>query len=223
LFQTPVGFGQAPGKINRKAAKLFAVLVCLFLVSCSFDYGNAPAPDRSQPDIVMRDVEYVRVRSGDPVVRFQAEEAERYEQQQTMNLKNFSFEQFENHGNEINAAGSAGEARVELDSGNIRLGGGVKITVDSDDITIATSNLTWQDKDRRLEGAPGGEVEITRSDGTGFSGLGFSADARRRTWNFEAGVSGSYTESEKEADDEEKLSEETAAAGVPEIPEVETK
>jgi LPS export ABC transporter protein LptC len=188
---------------------LFAVPVCLFLFSCSFDYGNTPAPDRSQPDIVMRDVEYVRVRKGDPVVRFQAEEAERYEQKQTMNLKNFSFEQFENHGNEINASGSAGEAQVELDSGNIRLGGGVKITVDSDDITIATPDLAWQDKDRRLEGVPGGEVEITRSDGTSFSGKGFSADARRRTWNFEAGVSGSYTESEKEADDEETPLEET--------------
>jgi LPS export ABC transporter protein LptC len=188
------------------------LLSILFLASCSFDYGNNQAASKDQPDIVMRDVEYVRVRGGDPVVRFQAEEAERFEDKQIMNLSDFSFEQFENHGDEIDAMGKAGQASVALDSGNISLGGGVIISVESEDITIETSGLEWQDKERRLFGTPSGDVNISRSDGTEFNGRGFSADARSRTWTFTSGVSGSYVETDDD-EDEEASEEATDAEG----------
>jgi LPS export ABC transporter protein LptC len=132
-----------------------------------------------------------------------AEYAERYEERQTMNLRTFSFEQFENSGTAVNASGSAGEANVQLDTGNIALGGGVRIDIDSEDITIETNSLDWNDKDRRLKGAPDGRVGIYRSDGTNFTGWGFSADARFRTWEFTSGVSGSYTEPDKDDDDDD--------------------
>jgi hypothetical protein len=156
----------------------------------------------------MQNVEYVRVRGGDPVVRFQAEGAERYEEKQTMDLHNFSFEQFENHGDEIDAVGSAGQASVALDTGNISLGQGVIISVESEDITIETYGLDWLDKERRLLGTSSGEVNINRSDGTKFSGRGFSADARSRTWTFTSGVSGSYVEKDEDEDEDEEVSEE---------------
>jgi hypothetical protein len=159
----------------------------------------------------MRDVEYVRVRGGDPVVRFKAESAERYEEKQIMNLRNFSFEQFENHSDEIDAVGKAGKASVALDSGNINLGGGVRISVESEDITIETPGLDWLDKEHHLVGSPTGEVDINRSDGTKFSGRGFSADTRSRTWTFSSGVGGSYVEKdddEEEGEEEEQSGEE---------------
>jgi LPS export ABC transporter protein LptC len=168
----------------------------LLVSSCSFDYGNKETADSDQPDIVMENVEYVRVRGGDPQVRFVAEFAERYEERQIMNLRNFAFEQFGNDGEEVNASGSAGAATVELDTGNIGLGGGVRIDIDSEDIIIETEMLDWNDKERSLTGAPEGEVEIYRSDGTNFLGRGFSANSRSRTWEFTSGVSGSYTETE---------------------------
>jgi LPS export ABC transporter protein LptC len=180
---------------------LFSFFAALFL-SCSFDYDTSPGEDKNQPDIIMKNVEYVRVRGGDPVVRFQAESVERYEDRQTMNLSNFSFDQFEDHGDEINAAGSARDASVELDSGNIRMDGDVRIVVDSEDITIETTGLEWRDKERLLSAPPGSPVEILRSDGTRFTGLGFSADTRSRTWEFSSGVSGTYID-EEEADDDE--------------------
>jgi LPS export ABC transporter protein LptC len=196
-------------RLKERIAFFLFITFPLLVFSCSFDYGNTTAEDKNQPDIVMRDVEYVRIRGGDPVVRFQAEEAERYEEKQTMNLKNFSFEQFENHGGGVNATGNAGQAQVELDSGNIRLEGGVEISVDSEDITIKTFGLSWQDKDRHLRETSGDNVEITRSDGTSFSGRGFFADARYRTWNFDAGVGGSYTEPEKEEEAPEEAGDGT--------------
>jgi LPS export ABC transporter protein LptC len=173
--------------------------------ACSFDYGETADENSGQPDIVMNDVEYVRVRNGDPQVRFNAELAERYEERQVMELRNFSFEQFDHHGDEINATGRAGTAHVELESGNIRLDGGVSIGVESEDITIETGRLDWKDKERTLVGGDRDEVRIFREDGTSFFGFGFFADVRNRTWEFSAGVSGTYIH-EDDAEDKAAVS-----------------
>jgi LPS export ABC transporter protein LptC len=177
------------------------------LGSCSFDYGEEITADDSQPDIVMRDVDYVRVRDGDPVVRFRAELAERYETRQVMELQNFSFEQFYDHGDGINATGRAGSALVQLDSGNLQLEKSVMISVDSEDITIETDSLSWQDEKRILAGKENDTVDIQRSDGTLFSGQGFTAEVRDRTWTFSGGVNGIYIDTDE---DEEEEEEETA-------------
>jgi LPS export ABC transporter protein LptC len=199
---------------NRKFGCFFLFLAPLLglqslLFSCSFNYETSPEEDTSQPDIIMRDVEYVRIRGGEPVVRFQAESAERYEDRQTMNLSNFLFDQFEDHGNEINASGSARDASVELDSGNIHMNGDVRIAVDSEDLIIETAGLDWRDKERLLSANPEAPVEISRSDGTRFRGVGFSADTRSRTWEFSGGVSGSYIDEEEEETGESEETEET--------------
>ena len=151
----------------------------------------------------MENLEYVRVRKGDPLVRFQAEYAERWEDRQTMELRNFSFEQMEDSGDNVNAEGRAGFAVVQIGSGDISLRGGVRIRVDSEDVTMKTSELEWKDKDKILSGAAGDEVDIERSDGTYFSGKGFFADARNRTWAFSGEVKGTYVEKEDEEEDEE--------------------
>jgi LPS export ABC transporter protein LptC len=180
------------------------------LGACSFDYGDAESDQGNLPDIVMKDVEYVRVRKGNPLVRFTAESAERYEKRQTMELTNFSFEQFEPQGVEINAVGQAGTASVELDSGNIRLRDGVRLTVETEDITLETEGLDWQDQERLLLGEETAPVDMRRSDGTNFSGQGFSADIRNRTWSFASGIKGTYIwEDDEEAEDPE-------GSGVPE-------
>jgi LPS export ABC transporter protein LptC len=199
--------------MKQKTQKLFiAPLLCLAVFvfgRCTFDYGDAASEDDDQADIVMGNVEYVRMRDGDPVVRFRAQQAERYENRQTMELQNFSFEQFDGHGSEINATGSAGSGLVELDSGNIQLERSVIISVDSEDITIETDKLSWEDEKHILAGSDEHTVDIQRSDGTVFSGRGFSADARSKTWAFTGGVEGSYVDTEPE--DEEAESGETEA------------
>jgi LPS export ABC transporter protein LptC len=148
--------------------------------------------DEDYPDLLMKDTEYVRVRDGDPVVRVKAKQVERYDKRQTMELDNFSFEQFENHGETVNAIGSAGTASMDLNSGDIRLGGKVTISVDSEDIIIETDTIEWKDRERFLSGQEDVAVDIYRSDGTSFTGKGFSADLRHRTWVFSGGVEGLY-------------------------------
>ncbi|MDR0387005.1 MAG: LPS export ABC transporter periplasmic protein LptC [Treponema sp.] len=192
------------GRNFHFAAGLF--LTAVFFAACSFDYGAGSVGDDELPDVVMHDVQYVRVRDGNPLVRFEAEGAERYESRQTMELKNFSFEQFNTAADTVNAVGRASNASVELDSGNIRMKDGVRIEVDSEDITIETKNLEWRDKERQLAAGTGEAVEIHRLDGTSFTGWGFSADARYRTWAFTGGVQGVYID----ADDDEEGSPEDA-------------
>jgi len=173
----------------------------LFIANCSFDYGNTGGADKNQPDVVMENVEYVRVRSLDPQARLQAERVERYEERRVMELRNFSFEQFGSHGEGINASGRAASALFEIDSGDIRLEDGVRIEIDSEDIAIETARLEWKDKERTLSGGESEEVHIYRENGTSFTGIGFQSNARSRSWSFTDTVSGTYIHDDDDADD----------------------
>lgn len=187
--------GTAPYPLFAVCASLLALLA-----ACTFDYGEQNSTDTDQPDIVMENVEYVRIRSGDPVARFRAERAERYEKRHVMQLKRFAFEQFGSHGEETNALGRVGGATVEIDTNNISMYDGVRIDVDSEDLAIETDRLEWKDKERFLLGGAGGEVHIFQKSGTHFIGVGFQADTRKRTWEFTGGVSGSYIYDEEDED-----------------------
>jgi LPS export ABC transporter protein LptC len=193
---------------------LFFAIFCAFtscllvLASCSFEYGIQET-DKNQPDIVMENVEYVRVRSADPQARFQAERLERYEARRVIELRNFSFEQFGNRGEEINAYGRAGSASIEMDSLDMRLDNEVRIDVDSEDIAIETRWLEWKDASRTLTSGATDEVNIYQDKGTSFTGTGFQADARRRTWEFAGNVSGTYVHEDDEEEDLENDEAET--------------
>jgi len=180
-------------------------LLCLFFTACTFDYGDNPGLEKTKPDIVMEDIEYVRVRGGDPLVRFTAEYAERWEDRNTMNLKNFTFDQMEDKGETINASGRASTAVVQLGSGNIDLDNGVRISIESEDIIIYTMKLEWKDKEKILSGGPKEDVDIQRSDGTNFIGRGFTANIRNRTWTFIDEVKGIYVEKDDDEDTPEEI------------------
>jgi len=184
------------------------------LASCSFDYGDTSESDKNKPDIVMEDINYVRVRGGDPLARFKAEHAERFEERQIMEIRDFSFEQLQKSGEEVNAEGRAGMASVQLDSGDISLRDGVRINIESEDIIINTGGLEWKDKEKKLSGNEEDEVFIERSDGTTFTGIGFSASFRNRTWTFSGEVKGTYVEK----DEDEKSAEDPSDTGEEKIP-----
>ena len=179
----------------------FCCAAFLLLGACTFDYGESEASDKELPDLVMENVEYVRVRSTDPIARFQAERAERYEKQGVMKLQNFIFEQYGERGEEVNALGKAGYASVDINTSDIFMDNGVRIEVDAEDIIIETNQLEWRDEPRTLSTGEGDEVIISQENGTSFTGIGLRADARRRTWEFVGNVGGTYIyEDEEETD-----------------------
>ena len=177
-------------------------LLCTFLLAaCSFDYGAGTGLENTRPDIVMENIEYVRVRGGDMLARFQAEHAERWEERQLMEIRNLTFEQMEDHGETVNVEGAAKTAAVQIDTGDISLSGGVRVRIESEDIVINTAELEWKDKEKIIKGGEEEEVEVQRSDGTSFTGMGFSAEIRSRTWSFTGEVKGSYVEKDKKEEE----------------------
>jgi len=187
---------------KNKNSFLISFRACCFLctfilIACSFDYGAGTGLENTRPDIVMENIEYVRVRKGDMLARFQAEHAERWEELQIMELRNFTFEQMEDRGETVNVEGEAKAATVQIDTGDISLSGGVRISIESEDIIINTAELEWKDKEKIIKGGAEEEVDVKRSDGTTFIGKGFSADIRSRTWSFSGEVKGRYVEKDE--------------------------
>jgi LPS export ABC transporter protein LptC len=181
------------------------------LTSCSFDYDLPPADAGDIPDVAMENVEYVRMENGKPLVRLEAGEGRRYEKKHLMELADFSFEQYNSSDGsaaepEVNVKGSGGLAKVETDTGNFSIEGGVSIEVASEDIALTAESISWKNEERHLT-APD-SVDVTRSDGTTFRGAGLSADIRARSWEFSGSVAGKMVDEEKKDEKTEEISHE---------------
>jgi len=183
---------------------ILCILFFLITLSCSFDYGESDSSERELPDLVMVNVEYIRVRSADPIARVQAERVERYEKQGVMKLENFIFEQYGDKGHEINTQGGAGNASVDVNSGDIVMTNGVRLEVESEDIIIQTNQLEWKDETHILSTGEEDDVDIYRENGTYFTGTGLTANARTRSFEFLGGVGGTYIQEEDESEEEEE-------------------
>jgi LPS export ABC transporter protein LptC len=195
---------------------LYCMIIFLF-TACTFDYGQTGDGDRDTPDLIMENVEYVRIRSADPVARFTAERAERFEKKGIMRLTNFSFEQYGEKGEEINAFGKAGFASIDIETGDVSMDNGVWIEVESENIIMETKQLDWRDEPRTLSTNPGNEVHIYQESGTSFTGIGLHVDARNRIYEFLGNVSGIFIPTDDEDDEEEGEPGTEAAAPRPEV------
>jgi len=189
---------------------LYSVFILLIplMIACTFDYGETESTERETPDLIMKNVEYMRVRSADPIARFQAERAERYEKQGIMKVLNFVFEQYGEKGEEVNAFGKAGHAEIDIETGDIFMDNGVWIEVESEDIILETNQLEWKDEPRILFTGETDEVNIYQENGTSFTGIGLRVETRSRDWEFLGTASGIFIsdddKEESEEDDEER-------------------
>jgi LPS export ABC transporter protein LptC len=181
------------------------VALTVTFAACSFDYDlNEEAANG--PDIIMRDIDYVRMVNANPFVQFKAEEARQYAKNHSMEMDTFSFEQFNSIPSgseqkpEVNVRGEGVSAKIQTDTGNVNISGGVSIDVLSEEISIKTPTLIWQNEERLLK-APE-YVELSKSDGTKISGRNFTADTRKRSWQFESDIKGEIVEAEDESIEE---------------------
>jgi LPS export ABC transporter protein LptC len=172
--------------------KLLYLLLIFSFFSCTFDYGNRDSEDDDIPDLVMENVEYVRVRSSDLLARVQADRFERYEKQKMAKLENVIFEQYGENGEQVNIFGKAGTATVNLESGDIFLDKNVNLDVKTEDIMLETYQLEWKDESRSVFTGEKNETFIYKENGTRFSGIGLQANARLRSWEFLGSINGYY-------------------------------
>ena len=175
-----------------KNTVIFLVSMLFLFISCTFDYGSGGDSDDTLPDLIMINVDYVRVRSADPLARIFAERVERFEKQNLMKLENVTFEQYGERGEEVYILGKTGNAVVEIGTGDIFMDRNVRIEVTAEDIILETSQLEWKDDQKILSTGENDEVFIYRENGTSFTGTGLSGNARNRTWEFSGSVRGTY-------------------------------
>jgi len=189
---------------NKCLLNIFLLSLCSLFVSCTFDYGETDPSESTLPDLVMINVDYVRVRSADPIARFQAERAERYEKQNLMKLETFSFEQYGERGEEVNVFGRAGSASINIRSSDIFMSNEVWLEINSEDIILETFQLEWREEPHVLSTGEEHTVNVYQSNGTSFTGIGLRADARRRSWEFSGNVSGTFVQNDdaEEGEDE---------------------
>jgi LPS export ABC transporter protein LptC len=180
---------------------IFLLLIPLFW-SCTFDYGDKDSTEESIPDLVMENVEYVRVRSADPLARLQADRFERYEKQNLAKLENVIFEQYGEHGEQINIYGKAGRASIDIESGDIFMDNNVNLEVRTEDIILETYQLEWKDESKTIFTGEKNEIVIYKENGTRFSGIGLQANARLRVWEFLGRINGVYVHEDEEEDEE---------------------
>jgi LPS export ABC transporter protein LptC len=191
--------------VNKKLLS-FCVLFCLLVfaftnVSCTFDYGGKESLGDDQPDLIMENVEYVRVRSANPLAKLQAERVERYEKQSMVKLQNTTFEQYDGQGEEVNISGKTGIATVEIDTGNILMDRNVRIEVKKEDIILETYRLEWIDESKHLSAGDNNEVFVYKQNGTRFTGTGLQSDTRKRNWEFTGSVRGTYKHNDEDTEE----------------------
>lgn len=176
----------------KKKQCLCCLPFILFAWSCTFNYGNSESSGNELPDLVMQNVDYIRVRAADPLARIQAERFERYDSKDLMKLNNIVFEQYGERGEEVNVYGKAGNAEVHIESGDIFMDNNVNLEVKTEDIILQTYQLEWIDESRSLSTGENDFVNIYRENGTRFTGIGLLANTRTRIWEFLRNVSGVY-------------------------------
>jgi LPS export ABC transporter protein LptC len=187
------------------------LITASLLASCSFNYGEQDNETSVLPDISMTNMNYVRVENGRPTVRFYAESADRYEKSRTMELFNYGFEQYNRETGEADAKGTGGKAKIEMETRDVIMEESVSVQVKSEDMAIDTKTLRWSNSQKELSSPEDSPVHIKDPDGTDFTGSGFSANTKKRTWEFTAGVSGTYVQ------DDDDVGVPPQAAGVPPV------
>ncbi|WP_304226075.1 LPS export ABC transporter periplasmic protein LptC [Gracilinema caldarium] len=172
------------------------LFVTILIVSsaCSFDYSSVSETESERPDLVMQDVDYVRVKDGKITLHMQADQVDRFEQKRLLQVQNIRFEQFSKENSSPEAVGSAGYAQFWTATSDASFAEGVRITVNSEDLSVEASTLQWNNGQKKLFGPQNDQVLLKRKDGSILSGKGFSADGRSRSWTFAGPVSGTYQE-----------------------------
>ncbi len=176
---------------------ILPVAILLVAPACSFDYSSVSESKSEGPDLVMQDVDYVRVRDGKIALHMQADQIDRFEKKRLLQVQNIRFEQFSKENSSPEAVGSAGYAQFWTATSDASFAEGVRITVSSENLSVESSTLQWNNDQKKLFGPQNDQVLLKRKDGSILSGKGFSADGRSKSWTFAGPVSGVYQEESK--------------------------
>jgi LPS export ABC transporter protein LptC len=186
-------------RVSKLNIRDVLILFCaaIALLSCSFDYSTISESEQEKPDLVMQDVDYVRVTDGKISLHMQADQLDRFEQKRLLQVQNIRFEQFSKGKLEAETVGSAGVAQFWTATSDALFSDGVRLLIKSEDLAVEAKSLQWNNSQKKLYGPQDDQVLLKKADGSLLVGKSFSADGRSRSWQFAGSVSGTYQEETK--------------------------
>ncbi len=164
----------------------FLLLVLLMsMTSCSFvpPEGSAIGKPADNPDLLMRDAQYLLGIAGNEPILIRAEIIEIYQAAGKAYLENITFSQQDDQG-QTTVSGKALTAWIDTKSNNVSLTGDIVIFNHLDELEITAQALTWIHDSRIFESEASSEAQIAYGNGNRVRGTGFTADFTQATYEF---------------------------------------
>lgn len=180
-------------KTKRVAAVIFLVTLAS---ACSLDYNQTTYSEElaaNTPDSILNQFSYTSVQKGVPVFKLKAVKAEIYDKKNETQLEGVSFTEYADDGT-VASTGTADTAVYYTDTKNAELSGNIKVHSLTENATVTTDYLYWNDAQKTLTGKPSGVVAISRDNGTHVRGTGFEAEAQTKSFSFSGPVTGVYVQ-----------------------------
>jgi len=187
-------------RISRRCRTLLVLVAIALAAGCSLDYdAGRIAEERPEelPETILFESSYTIERRSDRVLRFTAERAESYPEQNTQLLFGLTFTE-RNADGEVLSSGNADRATYFTDSDNVELSGGIRFRAETESAEVQAEYLFWNDEEDRLTSREDERVTVVRDSGSKITGLGFEADTRLKRVSFTGEVSGTLVTDDSE-------------------------
>ena len=167
-------------------ASLVVITTRLMLLSCSFApeeamMGGRPA---EYPDMRFENTRYILGLDGMEPFHIEAALIEHYDAAKRAYITDATFSQ-QSDENELLFSGAFGSAEVDTETHNISMNNGVFIRNYSDDFTIETEELTWDNEHKEASSGLDVMVTITMKEHDILRGTGFRGDFSSATFEFD--------------------------------------
>jgi LPS export ABC transporter protein LptC len=192
-------------RASRRCRILLLLTATAVALGCSLDYdAGRIAEERPEeiPETILFQSSYTVERTNDRVLKFTAEQAESYPEQNKQLLFGLTFTERDGNG-EVLSSGTADSATYFTDTDNVELSGGIRFRAETESAEVQAEYLYWNDEEDRLTSREDERVTVIRDSGSRITGLGFEADTRLKEVSFTGDVSGTLvTDDEDNADEE---------------------
>ncbi|RKX87991.1 MAG: LPS export ABC transporter periplasmic protein LptC [Spirochaetes bacterium] len=170
------------------------LLISIFSLSCSIDYGDSILPDEMKediPDNILRGFLYTENSDGHKTFSLYASKAETFNTKEQTILTDVVFQQFDSTGALI-TEGRSDRGVIYQDNDNAEMRGNIQIYSSQEEAELSTSYLYWDNEEKTLTGKQDTAMTIKKDSGTVLSGRDFSADMRTKTYFLGNRVHGEY-------------------------------
>ncbi len=183
-------FAAKAGRRTGIVTAMVAGLALLFLIGCSFDYGDQGPPPEGQPTAVFVDFFRSDVVNGRRSFEVYAEKAAYFDLEKKIVLENIRFMEYDAETGALRTKGASDHVVYHTDSGDAELSGFVSLYSADEDAVFETDYLRYNGTQKTLEGRLDRSVMVKVGKGSWIRGAGFFADTVARSFALRDGVEG---------------------------------